>query len=121
MKHALLKSRAAGQEKFNESQVRVEFQPGELVRFWNRVPARKGEGPSKLKLRNTVYKVVKMEGTLVHLEERETGKARIAYHGVVVMVPITVYRGLSGYSKLNTYGADQRKPAVSDKHRSPAL
>ena len=50
VKEALEKSRTLGQEAFNQKQVRVEFEVGELVRFWNRVPARKKEGPSKLKL-----------------------------------------------------------------------
>ena len=44
VKEALEKSRTLGQEAFNQKQVRVDFEVGELVRFWNRVPARKKEG-----------------------------------------------------------------------------
>ena len=34
-----------------------------------------------------------------------------------MMAPTTVYRELSGYNQQATYGADQRKPAVSEVHR----
>ena len=37
VKEALEKSRTLGQEAFNQKQVRVDFEVGELVRFWNRV------------------------------------------------------------------------------------
>ena len=37
------------------------------------------------------------------------------------MAPTTVYRELSGYNQQATYGADQRKPAVSEVHRTPLL
>ena len=65
VKEALEKSRTLGQEALNQKQVRVDFEVGELVRFWNRVPARKKEGPSKLKLRNAVYKVLGHKGQVV--------------------------------------------------------
>ena len=51
VKQALLKHRDASREKANQRQLRVDFEAGDLVRFWNRVPARRKEGPSKLKLR----------------------------------------------------------------------
>ena len=79
VREALEKSRAKGQEVFNQGQVRIDFQVGELVRFWNRVPARKGEGPSKLKLRNAVYVVKGIKGQVVELEERDTGSLRTAH------------------------------------------
>ena len=79
VKEALEKSRSKGQEEFNQKQVRIDFEVDELVRFWNRVPARKGQGPSKLKLRNAVYVVKGIRGQMVDLAERDTGALRTAH------------------------------------------
>ena len=79
VKHAFDKNRNKQREAFNQQQVRIDFEVGELVRFWNRVPARKGQGPSKLKLRNAVYEVTGFSGTMVELREQDTGKIRTAH------------------------------------------
>ena len=75
----LEKHRTAAREEWNKHHIRIDFEPGELVRFWNRVPARRGETPSKLRLRNAVYKVVSMDGTRVELEDEDTGARRVAH------------------------------------------
>ena len=76
---AVQKSRDKNKEQWNQHQLRVDFEEGELVRFWNRVPARKGEAPSKLKLRNAVYRVTGMTGTVVELVDRDSGATRSAH------------------------------------------
>ena len=40
-----------------------------------------------------------------------------SHHRVVVMAPITVNTNLREQAKQQTYGADQRKPAVGNQHR----
>ena len=79
VKEALEKSRSKGQEEFNQKQVRIDFEVDELVRFWNRVPARKGQGPSKLKLRNGKFRVVDRRGTIYNLKNVVTGKEKRAH------------------------------------------
>ena len=79
VRDAVEKVRQSRRDEWNASHVRVDFEPGELVRFWNRVPSRKGEEPSKLKLRNAVYEVVDMHGTMVNLKDVDGGGSRTAH------------------------------------------
>ena len=77
--HSFEKHRSKSRDEFNQHQIRVDFEVGETVRFWNRVPARKGQGSSKLKLRNAVYEVTGIRGTMVDLIDSDTKAKRTAH------------------------------------------
>ena len=80
VKEARLKAQATAKFSWDAKHILTDFEKGSLVRFWNRLVGRKGEEPSKLKLRNAVYEVLGQDGSLVHLKNRETGALRDAHH-----------------------------------------
>lgn len=82
------KSLSKNRERFNQSQIEERFQPGETVRYFKRLTARRGIADadgneavlgeiSKLKLRNEPYKVTRqLTPTTYQLEHPETGKLK---------------------------------------------
>ena len=89
LKEARDKVLAKSREQFNQKQIEVVYEPGELVRYYNYVPIRRQvdepELPadvlvaSKLKLRNKKYVVVSRKGTIYVLRNTDTGKERRAH------------------------------------------
>lgn len=82
------KSLSKIREKFNQSQIEEKFLPGEMVRYFKRLTARRGVADadgneavlgeiSKLKLRNEPYKITRqLTPTTYQLEHPETGKLK---------------------------------------------
>ena len=89
LREARERTLAKSRERFNQQQIEVEFEPGELVRYYNYVPIRRqADEPeipadvlvaSKLKLRNKKYQVVSRKGTIYVLRDVSSGKERRAH------------------------------------------
>ena len=74
---------AKSKERFDQHQIEEVFEPGEHVRLWNRLVARKddiAEVGSKLKLRNTRYVVVsRLSPSRYRVRHLYTGREKDAH------------------------------------------
>ena len=110
VKHARQVYQIKHKETWDQTHARVEFEPGSLVRFYNRVPARKGEDPPKVKLRNAVYEVVRMQGTRVELKDRITAAPRDAH-----VTQLALFKEPAAAVPLPIVGGSNATPAAYGK------
>jgi hypothetical protein len=85
---ARAKALGKSQEQFNQSRIDEKFLPGEMVRYFRRLTARRGVADAdgnevkldeirKLKLRNEPYRVTRqLTSTTYQLEHPETSKPK---------------------------------------------